>query len=236
MFTVRLGLISFFVGYIAGFAGLQAYLGDEKGKVLASEIHSYSLDEVSQTALEEHSPDIEYEGIASITIDEQSEKQNPDDNKVEDEVLEPVEDTEPEVTPALEDSGDVENIIEAATPTPKEVVPTATPTIAVQPTVSVVNAPSDLEPLFSQFANQYGVDINLLKRIADCESHFNPGVVAGPYAGMFQFTQGTWTSYRNWMGEDPNSNLRYGAREAIQTAAFAMSQGKASSLWPACSK
>jgi hypothetical protein len=119
------------------------------------------------------------------------------------------------------------------TPSPVPISPTLTPTPTL---VSIVQAPADLEPVFKEFADKYHVDANLLKKIADCESHFNSGVVSpnGLYAGMFQFAVGTWTTNRNLIPADPNPDLRFGARESIETAAFMISRGQSDS-WPSCS-
>lgn len=138
-------------------------------------------------------------------------------------------------------------LIPTQSPT-KEPIPTPSPTILPQPTIvptpisTIVPAPTlpivapqDLEPLFIEFSSQYGVDVNLLKQIADCESHFNPAVVNGPYAGMFQFTEGLWVKYRTLMNKDPNPDLRFGARESIETAAYIIAN-KGSGAWPVCSK
>lgn len=226
MLKVRLGLIAFFIGYIAGFTGLGAF-HKNKGEVLSAEIQTYSVEELSQ--------DIGETDIGAIAQDE--EITQPDQKEII-VVLTPTSSQKEVSTEPVQ-----EILVNEPTTTPTQtILPTATPTILPEPTatpmplVVEIAAPADLEPLFSEFSTLYGVDANILKKIADCESHFNPGVVAGPYAGMYQFTEGTWTSYRKWMGEDVNSNLRFGAREAIQTAAFAISQGKANILWPACSK
>ena len=121
------------------------------------------------------------------------------------------------------------------TPSPKP-SPTNIPTPSLTPTPKPpIMAPAAVSHWFSEFSAIYGVDEEKLKRIADCESHFNPGVWAPPYAGMFQFTESTWTTYRNMMGKDPNIDLRFGAREAVETAAFALSIEK-DHLWPVCSK
>ena len=106
--------------------------------------------------------------------------------------------------------------------------PTPTPRLPVQ-------APQDLEHWFDEFSNLFKVDEEKLKRIANCESHFNPGVVREPYAGMFQFTQSSWIKYRKMMGKNEDTDLRFGAREAIETAAYALSLGD-EHIWPACSK
>jgi len=107
-------------------------------------------------------------------------------------------------------------------------IPTPTPT-------KVINAPADLEPLFDEFSKTFNVDEYKLKKIADCESHFNRSVWKDPYAGMYQFTETTWTKYRNMMNKDPNINLRFGARESIETAAFVLSIGN-EHIWPVCSR
>lgn len=79
----------------------------------------------------------------------------------------------------------------------------------------------------------YGVDVNVLKKIANCESHFNNAVSAPPYAGMYQFTENTWINYRRKMGKDPDINLRFGARESIETAAYVIAIGDLH-IWPVC--
>ena len=121
------------------------------------------------------------------------------------------------------------------TPTPKPTIKPA-PTPAPIPTPTpIVKAPGNFEPLFSEFASMFGVDANLLKKIAECETHFNNAVSAPPYAGMFQFREDTWETYRKLMRKDPDINLRYGARESIETAAYVVSLGKLH-LWPVCSR
>lgn len=126
------------------------------------------------------------------------------------------------------------------TPTPtNSPTPTVTPTPTNSPTPTPsptpIEAPNDLVPLFNEFSNLYKVDIELLKKIANCESHFNRAVDAPPYAGMYQFEVETWKKYRKLMGKDENPDLRFGARESIETASYALSLG-AKNLWPACSK
>lgn len=147
------------------------------------------------------------------------------------------------------------------TPTPKPTItPTATSTIIVTPTprpsptasagaatsspvatitttVSLILAPSWMEGWFTQYANEYHTDANLLKKIADCESSFGPGAQSknGDYGGMFQFTIGTWQSNRMAMGLDPNPSLRFGAQESIQTAAYLLAH-TGPGAWPVCSK
>ncbi|KKQ52339.1 hypothetical protein A2865_03385 [Candidatus Woesebacteria bacterium RIFCSPHIGHO2_01_FULL_39_17] len=124
-------------------------------------------------------------------------------------------------------------------PSPTPVLPpTLTPTLTPIPRPSPLPAlivPADLMPLFAEFSSTYNVDKEELERIAYCESHFNRGVWAPPYAGMYQFHENTWEKYRNMMGKDPNIDLRFGARESIETAAFVLSIGQ-QHIWPSCSK
>lgn len=115
------------------------------------------------------------------------------------------------------------------TPTAK---PTPTQTPLPTPTPEIT-APADLEPLFEEFAGIYQVDKNKLKSIAKCESNFARGVLADKYAGMYQFIENTWVNIRTQMGKDSDINLRFGARESIETAAYVLSVGKGY-IWPSC--
>ncbi len=123
-----------------------------------------------------------------------------------------------------------------ATPTP---LPTATSTPTKVPTPTPIPtpivAPGNLENLFSQYSAQFGVDGQLLRRIAYCESKFNQAAVNGNYGGLYQFLPSIWQTYREQLGYDINPDLRFDANEAIKTAAYAISKGKLF-LWPNCSK
>jgi hypothetical protein len=112
------------------------------------------------------------------------------------------------------------------TPTPTM---TPTPTLPPQPTYSV----EQINALIERFAGQYGVDPNLLRHIAICESNFNPLAINGPYAGLYQFDSVTWKNNRQLMNEDINPDLRFNAEEAVQTAAFVLSIGRGG-IWPNC--
>jgi hypothetical protein len=123
------------------------------------------------------------------------------------------------------------------TPTP---TPTPTPTLTPTPTPSPTPTPvpltsTELENFFTQYANLYSVDKNLLRKIAACESGFNTNAVYMDYAGLFQFSTGAWINSRALMGQDGNLALRTNAQEAIKTAAFKISRGEVSA-WPNCSK
>jgi beta-N-acetylhexosaminidase len=123
----------------------------------------------------------------------------------------------------------VDYIVITETPIP---TPTFTPSPTPRP-ISVYTG--DLENLFIKYSNQYSVSRDLLKKIADCESHFHSNSVNGPYGGMYQFHEGTWINVRKMMNENTDPSLRFNAEEAIKTAAFKISVGGVGS-WPNCSK
>ena len=107
--------------------------------------------------------------------------------------------------------------------------PTPTPTHIPQPVVSS----EEIHKLMERFAGQYGVDVNVLRHIATCESGFNPSAVNSGYVGLYQFNKTAWINNRRLMGEDQNPDLRFNAEESVQTAAYLISNGKRS-LWPNC--
>ncbi len=113
-----------------------------------------------------------------------------------------------------------------------QATPTSTPIGTPGPTPDVWS-PQAMEPLFAQYAGMYGADKNLLERIANCESHFNPNAENGPYLGMFQFNASTWSNNRSLMGMDPDPGLRTDIEESIRTAAFLVSRA-GDAPWPAC--
>ena len=106
-------------------------------------------------------------------------------------------------------------------------LPSPTSVVAVQVSSQQINEYMD------KYAGQYGVDVNVLRHVALCESGFNPQASNLIYAGLFQFSPSTWRSYRNQMGEDNNIDLRFNAEEAVQTAAYVLSQGRGY-IWPNC--
>lgn len=123
------------------------------------------------------------------------------------------------------------------TPTPTLTpTPTATPTPTLTPTPTSTPTPlppSEHEAYFDQYSSHYGVDKNQLKKIAMCESGINAGAANEDYGGMYQFTTDTWVNTRAQMGMDTNPNLRFGARESIETAAFKISRN-GSNAWVNC--
>jgi soluble lytic murein transglycosylase-like protein len=120
-----------------------------------------------------------------------------------------------------------------SSPTPS---PTPEPTPEPEPTPTPdVWSPPELEPWFAQYSGQYGVDKNILERLANCESHFNPSSVNGDYVGIFQFSSSLWQEHRTGMGQDPDIALRANAQESIKTAAYVISVS-GTSPWPACLK
>jgi len=119
-----------------------------------------------------------------------------------------------------------------ATPTP---TPTPIPTLTPTPTPQLPPPVSsqEIHAFIERFAAQYGVDPNVLRHIAVCESGFNPLASKLSYSGLYQFGPNTWKNYRLMMGEDPSVELRYSAEEAIQTAAYVLSINRAY-IWPSC--
>ena len=95
---------------------------------------------------------------------------------------------------------------------------------------------SPYEAWFNQYASQFGLNVDVLKKIAWCESHYHYDSVSssGAYGGMYQFSASTWTSTRKAMGADPNPQLRFDPEQAILTAAFKIASGGIHA-WPVCS-
>jgi hypothetical protein len=131
-----------------------------------------------------------------------------------------------------------ETISPTAVPTS---TPLPTPTLKPKPTIKPTPT-SKPQPKFTseqiygfteRFGGQYGVDPNVLRHVALCESTFKPEARNYIYAGLYQFDTRTWKVYRQKMGEDPDPDLRYNAEEAVQTAAYAISLGQLR-LWPNC--
>ena len=128
-----------------------------------------------------------------------------------------------------------------STPTPTP-TPTSTPTPTPVPTVTPIPSPTltptplpttSFETYFDQYSKQYNVSKDLLKKIAFCESGVSPGAVNGEYGGMYQFSVETWQATRKLMGADENPDLRFGAKEAIETAAFKIAN-KGERAWASC--
>lgn len=122
-----------------------------------------------------------------------------------------------------------------STPTP---TPTLTPTPTITPTPTPTSTPTPMpvtsfETYFDQYSNQYQISKDLLKKIAFCESGAHPGAANGIYGGMYQFSEETWKSTRQMMGLDPDPNLRFGAKESIETAAFKISRN-GTTAWSNC--
>jgi hypothetical protein len=120
------------------------------------------------------------------------------------------------------------------TPTPTPVPPTATPTPSPIPT-RVPSSPAEIDEFFQRFSGEYGVEEELLRKIAYCESGYNAQSTNGDYGGMYQFSTTSWESTRIHMGADPNPDLRFNPEEAIRTASFKISVS-GTGAWPTCGK
>jgi len=121
-------------------------------------------------------------------------------------------------------------------PSPKPLLEPAISNIEAQFVEQVLPlSPGNLDNLFEKYAAIYNIDKNLLIKIADCESEFNPLAINGNYGGLYQFTPSTWAATRREMGLSENEVDRFNSEESIKTAAYKISRGGLSS-WPACSK
>ncbi|MCX6726138.1 MAG: transglycosylase SLT domain-containing protein [Candidatus Shapirobacteria bacterium] len=121
-----------------------------------------------------------------------------------------------------------------ATPSPKPTKPkpTLTPTPSPTPRPTII-LQKDLDELFTKYSNEYNVDKELLKKIANCESTLNPNASTNKYAGLFQFAEPIWIQTRNLMGQNSDINLRFNTEESIKTAAFLISRRRFD-IWPNC--
>jgi hypothetical protein len=121
-----------------------------------------------------------------------------------------------------------------STPTPK---PTPTPRPTPKPTPTLKPQPKftsqQIYEMTNKYAGVFGLDANVIRYIAICESGFNPLAHHYIYAGLFQFSPGTWKAYREKMGEKTDIDLRYNAEDAVKTAAYILSLG-GSQNWPLC--
>jgi len=134
----------------------------------------------------------------------------------------------------------IERQLPIPSPTPK---PSATPkpTLKPKPTVKPTSTPKpqpkytaeEIYNFTNSFGGQYGVDANVLRYVAICESGFKPEAKNYIYGGLYQFDAATWKTFRKKMGENTDPDLRYDARSAVQTAAFTISLGY-TKLWPNC--
>ncbi len=109
-----------------------------------------------------------------------------------------------------------------------------TPSLKPAATPKIVTAPT-LDDLFAKYGAQYGVSVGLLKKIAGCESGFDPNQITGDYAGLFQFGSTPWVEARGRMGLSSDQKLRFNAEESIKTASFEISHFGTSG-WSDCDK
>lgn len=122
-----------------------------------------------------------------------------------------------------------ETPVPTSTPSPT-VTPSDTPTPSITP---ILLESSELDELFTKYSSEYGVDRDLLRKIAVCESFLNPSAHNRDYGGMYQFSVNTWITTRRSMNLNTDLNLRFNPEEAIKTAAYKIRNGGASS-WPNC--
>ena len=85
----------------------------------------------------------------------------------------------------------------------------------------------------NKYAGEYGVDPNVLRHIAVCESGFDPTIEHLSYVGLYQFGPMTWKTKRMEMGRDPDDALRWDVEEQVVTAAWIVKMGY-TNIWPNC--
>ena len=93
----------------------------------------------------------------------------------------------------------------------------ATASVAAATSTNSTTAPADLEPIFEQAAQQYGISKDLLKAVAKAESNFNPSVVSSAGAiGVMQLMPDTAKSLGVTNPYDATENIMGGARYLFQ--------------------
>lgn len=97
----------------------------------------------------------------------------------------------------------------------------------------LIETVQEVKEEIDKVAASYKINSEKLKQLAKCESTFNPKAINGKYGGLFQFDTSTWKSIRKEMNRDSNPDLRFEAKEAIETTAYALAQGK-DRLWSQC--
>ena len=116
------------------------------------------------------------------------------------------------------------------------------PTTTPIPSPSVSPSPSptlelvtnqQINEYIDRYAAEYGVDGNILRHIAICESGLDPTIEHLSYVGLFQFGPKTWENKRLEMGRDPSDALRWVAQEQVITAAWIIKMGY-TNIWPNC--
>jgi len=106
--------------------------------------------------------------------------------------------------------------------TPLDPLPTAKPATA-----------QEINAFIEAYAQEYAVEVDVLRHVAICESGFKADAVNGDYLGLYQFASITWQKIRSEMKLDTNLTLRLDARESVKTAAYIISEGK-KDIWPNC--
>lgn len=92
-----------------------------------------------------------------------------------------------------------------------------TASVATTTSTSTTTAPADLEPIFEQAAQQYGISKDLLKAVAKAESNFNPSVVSSAGAiGVMQLMPDTAKNLGVTNPYDATENIMGGAKYLSQ--------------------
>lgn len=114
--------------------------------------------------------------------------------------------------------------------TPSHTIKKVTPTITPIPTAVDSEV---IYKMIDKYAQMGGIDPNVVRYMAICESGFRSNAINGIYVGLFQFAPQSWKNLRIEMGKDSDINLRFSPEESIQTVVYALSKGK-EKMWPNC--
>jgi len=110
--------------------------------------------------------------------------------------------------------------------TPIAPVAPVTPEVKeVKPNVPIVGNAEMIEIITSN-ANEFGVNADIMIRIAKCESGFNPLAKnsKSTATGIFQFTKGTWEDGVKWRGLTWSLSDRLDPRKSADMAAWFMAR------------
>jgi hypothetical protein len=140
----------------------------------------------------------------------------------------------------LADNWSPNQIMPPSTPSPiaTPIIASFKPVTSPKPTPTPKPTPipitmQQLNEWFTKYANKESVSIEELRKIADCESEYNPQAINGAYGGLFQFSKNTWITTRTKMNLNIDPDLRFNPEEAIKTAAFRLA-AEGNEAWPNC--
>lgn len=98
---------------------------------------------------------------------------------------------------------------------------------AVVHTLPYASGSGDVPGMIWAAARRYGLDAERMRRIAWCESKYQPGVTSrGGHRGVFQWEAASWQGRAPIAGVSPDFQMAYDARANIEVAASTMAAGQ----------